>query len=443
MKTDENEETRTDGRAGSGTAGRYFAYLLVVLVLVQIMDAYSTAYTATFPSKIIEEFLPGLSPNEADAIMAISIGIATTGMFFVFVNQSLCDKLGRKAMLVLTTLGMALSALLLTLSSNIWSYTFFLFLTYLFFSSDVWLIYVNEESAPEKRGAYSNLVMALGILGPVMIPLLRNRFITDASPVGSWRGMSYFLVALGLPLSLVVALTVRETSKYLEVKARREGETGTGSHKPVNLRRNLSAILNSPRRTQVLVLLAMSFLLGFNYLFQQLGESYIQNNTALLERDVNNIITIIALTVIVGYLLTGFLADRLGRVPLVHFFSVMMVLGALMLFAGGKVPTKAGQFGLCAAGLATGYVSFNGLHIALRLVTVEIVPTERRGTGSGLRAFVQAVGVTTGFLLGSPLIRAWGLGVVFVAYAVPLLVNLVLTAKYVPETKGTDLSRVE
>ncbi|MHA1724956.1 MAG: hypothetical protein ACTSXH_08970 [Promethearchaeota archaeon] len=98
---------------------------------MQILDAYTTSYSAAFPSKIIEEFFSNYSPNEINSIMVLSIGIATIGMYFVFINQ-----LGRKVMLFIRTLGMGASALLLALSRNIVQYTFFLFLTYLFFSND-------------------------------------------------------------------------------------------------------------------------------------------------------------------------------------------------------------------------------------------------------------------------------------------------------------------
>jgi MFS family permease len=99
--------------------------MLLILILVTILDAYTTGYIAAFPSKIVEEFLSNYSVNEANSIMALSIGIATIGMYFVFINQYLADKLGRKFMLFITTLGMGISALLFSLSQNIIQFTIF------------------------------------------------------------------------------------------------------------------------------------------------------------------------------------------------------------------------------------------------------------------------------------------------------------------------------
>ncbi len=432
-------ETRTPSRVER--TKKYFMYLLLILILVQIMDAYSTAYTATFPSKIIEEFLPGYGQNEADALMSIAIGIATFGMYFVFVNQYFADRIGRKWMLAVTTFGMGFCAFLLTLSTDIWSYTLFLFLTYLFFSSDMWLIYINEEAPPEKRGLYTNIVLALGILGPILSPIFRGIFITETSPVGSWRGMTWFLIILGIPLSIVILFTVKETSKYEEIKVCGD-ELGL-TDLQIKFKENLRTINNSPRRKEILILLIMSFLLGFNFTLQQLGESFIQGNTDLTEKDINNIIMVIAISVIIGYLGTGILADKIGRVPLIYIFAVTMILAPIILFMGGQADTTAGQFALCALGIGIGYVSYNGLHIVIRLITVEIIPTGCRGTCSGLRAFVQAVGITGGFFLGSIITRSFGLGVTFIVFAIPLVVYFPLTLKFLKETKGTDLSTIQ
>ena len=150
----------------------YIRYLFFTLALVQIMDAYTTSYTAAFPSKIAEEFMV------SDTILQLMVAIATIGMYFVIFNQYFSDKFGRKIMLTVTTLGMGVSALFLALSTNAIIYTIFLFSTYLFFSSDMWLIYANEESPSKKKAIYTNILLACGILGPIMMPIMRGIFIT-------------------------------------------------------------------------------------------------------------------------------------------------------------------------------------------------------------------------------------------------------------------------
>lgn len=420
-------------------SSKYFKYMLIVLWFVQILDAYTTSYTAAFPSKIIEEFLSGFSANEANSIMALTIGIATIGSYFVFVNQLLADKLGRKLLLFITTLGMGASALLLTLSTSINQYTIFLFMTYLFFSSDMWIIYVNEESKSEKRAYYTNLLLAGGILGPILMPIFRTIFITETSPVGSWRGMTYFPTLLGIPLAIIILLTMKETSKFEEIKiGNNEAPREKGSF---FLKENIKYLFSSSRKTEYVAILIMSFLTGMNFIFLQMAESFAATYTTLTDSQISLIIYIIAVTVILTYLTTGILADKIGRKPLFYIFSLIMPIGTTLLYLGGQMST--GNFPIVVLGILCGYIAFDALQVLLRIVALEVVPTDKRGTGSGLRAFTQAIGMTSGLMLGSALTLFLGLGLAFIIISIPLILNFFLVFKFVKETKGTDLSLIK
>ncbi|MHA1804181.1 MAG: MFS transporter [Promethearchaeota archaeon] len=431
--------TENNTNAQVSRSSKYFKLMLIILLFVQILDAYTTTYTASFPSKIIEEFLPNYSPNEANSIMALSIGIATIGMYFVFINQFLSDKVGRKTMLFITTLGMGASALLLALSSNIIQYTIFLFLTYLFFSSDMWIIYINEEAESEKRAYYTNLLLAGGVLGPILMPIFRSIFITETSPVGSWRGMTYFPTFLGIPLALIILFTIKETSKYEEIK---RGNVPRSSMENSSLLKvNLKYLFTSSRKEEYLAILVMSFLTGLNFIFLQLAESFAASYTTLSESLINIVIYIVAISVIIAYLLTGILADKFGRKPLLYLFSLLMPIGAILLYLGGQMTSN--NFIIVVLGIVCGYVAYDALQVLLRIVVFEVVPTDKRGTGSGLRAFTQSLGITLGFMIGSVLTLFFGLGMAFILLSLPLLLNMIFIFKFLKETRGTNLSLIK
>jgi MFS family permease len=80
---------------------------------------------------------------------------------------------------------------------------------------------------------------------------------------------------------------------------------------------------------------------------------------------------------------------------------------------------------------------------AVRIISVEIVPTEKRGTAAGLRSILTATGTTAGLLLSSIVILFFGLGIAFIVFTLPLLINIPLAKKYIRETKGTDLTAVK
>lgn len=419
---------------------KYFIYMMIILALVQIMDAYSTSYTAAFPSSIQEEFLIipfGFDKTFAQVVMQIVIAIATLGIYFVFFNQYLSDKFGRKKMLFITTLGMGLSALLLALSINIFLYTIFLFSTYLFFNSDMWLIYAGEEAPPEKKASYINILLACGILGPIMMPIFRNIFITETSPVWAWRGMTFLPIILGIPLSFVILFTIKETKIYEEGKITRQFEVSQ-----ILLKDNVKKLLQSDRKKEIWAILVIGFFTGLNFNFMQMAESFLDSDTILTADDAGLIIAIVALAVIIGYLSIGFLADRIGRIPLLYASSIILPIGTIFLYLGSVL--TSGVFVICAIGISLGYVGYNGLLIVIRIIIQELVPTDKRGTGLGIRSLATSLGITSGFVLGSIFtLLISNLGISFIILSLPVLSHLYIIPKFIKETKGTDLSEVE
>ena len=83
----------------------YLIYMIFILIIVQILDTYTNFYNNVIPSKIIEEFLSGYSENVANSIFALCIAVASIGTYFAFLNQYMCDKVGRKVILIFTVFG--------------------------------------------------------------------------------------------------------------------------------------------------------------------------------------------------------------------------------------------------------------------------------------------------------------------------------------------------
>ncbi|TXT63687.1 MAG: hypothetical protein BAJALOKI3v1_330042 [Promethearchaeota archaeon] len=80
----------------------------------------------------------------------------------------------------------------------------------------------------------------------------------------------------------------------------------------------------------------------------------------------------------------------------------------------------------------------------IRIIIQELVPTDKRGTGLGIRSLATSLGTTGGFILGFVFTIVFkDLGISFIILSAPLLINIILIPKFVKETKGTDLSEVE
>jgi sugar phosphate permease len=85
-------------------------------------------------------------------------------------------------------------------------------------------------------------------------------------------------------------------------------------------------------------------------------------------------------------------------------------------------------------------IAYWGLYIILSITTIELIPTEARGTGNGFRGLMGSFGSTIGLILTSILVFFFSLQIVFLIFALMVLIDLPIIYKYVIETKGTDLS---
>ncbi|MGV9141567.1 MAG: MFS transporter [Promethearchaeota archaeon] len=418
----------------SGDSKKFFFYIVVVLIFVEILDTYTTLMLTVVPSKIIDEFLFSYPQNVAESIFQIAVAIATIGTYLVFLNQFMADKIGRKTLLAMTVFGMGIASFLVSISGNIIQYAIFLFFLYIFFSSDIWVIYINEETKPGKRAFWTNLILVGGVIGALLVPIFRSIFITETT--SNWRGMTYFAILLAIPLGFLILFTFKETSKYIELK----GEQLAKNENQNLLKRNLKNIFSTSHKKEFLSILIISFLVGLNYLFVNIGESYLANSSSLNDSEINIVVYAISFSVIIGYLFTGFIADKYGRRILLYFYSFLMPISILMVIIGANL--QSGALFIVSIGASLANVSYWGLGVLVRIVTLEITPTNARGTGTGLKSLLGAIGITSGLLMSSAITLFFNLGLSFIIFSFLLLINIPLTSIFIKETKDSDLSLI-
>lgn len=415
----------------------YLIYLLIILMLVQILDTYVTFSLNVVQSKIIEEFLSDYPFNTAVSILAMCLAISTLGLYFVFLNQYIADRVGRKKLMAISVFGMGLMSLLLTFSTNIFEYTFYLFLLNLFYGADIWVIYINEESPKDKRASWTSYVLLGGLVGSFLIPVFRSIYITDTSPATAWRGMTYFSILLGIPLGIVIVLTIKETSKYQEIKRDKSLKLETTKE----FKTKLKTLFHPSRRKVIIVLLTMAFIRALSFIFLILGEAYLSGSPYLNEHDINIIVLAMSITIALGYLITGILADKIGRKPLMYLYSILLPISLIIIVIGRNSSQNALIIVCIGAGLAD--ISFFGMAVLVTIVTIENLPTEVRGTGNGLKTLFNAIGMTIGLILTSIIILRWGFEVILIIFGLLNLIFVPLIYKYIKETKGVDLSIIK
>ncbi len=416
---------------------KYLIYLFVILFIVQILDSYVSLYNNVVPSKVIEQFLPGFEKNVAESIMTFCLFIASFGAFLAFFTHNITDKIGRKIPLLLNVVLMGIISLLIFFSVSIVDYTIYLLVLYILNYSDFWLMYVNEESPAEKKAFWTNMVLLGGVLGALLMPLFRAIFITETSPVGSWKGMTYLPIFMGIPLGIIIALTIKETSKYELIK----NQKIEVNEKSSNFREGLKTILKSDNKSAYLTIVVIYFIRGINQIFITLGEVIISSSPYLSEGEVALVILAMGISSIFGYLFTGILADKIGRKPLLYIYCALFPIGMIFTFTGVNNPQYA--FAMVTTGAVLSNLGYWGVWITISIIVIELVPTEVRGTGSGFKVLMGALGVTIGTLLSSFIAFFVGLEVALFGFSFLYLIGLPLNFLYLKETKGTDLSEVD
>jgi len=402
----------------------------LVLIFVEILDTYTTNYLNVVVSDISSEFFPYLFGDAAISFFQIFVAIATLGMYFVFLNQYLADKVGRKFLLVFTVFGMGIASLFIALSTNIIIYTVFLFLLYFFFNSDIWVIYINEESPADKRALFTNLVLVGGVGGALLIP-----FFHDFVSLFNWRIMTYFAIILGIPLSLLIFFTFKETSKFLEIKV---NESLVKERRKL-FKENFKTIFKSSRRKEFLIILIISLIIGLNNLFILVGEDFLSDS--FTTEDVDTIVWVMGIASIIGYLITGITADKIGRKPLCYIYSIIFPVSILIIILGVNFAGGSLMMVIIGAGLAN--LSFWGLRILISIMALEIIPTQTRGTGAGLKTLATSAGITAGLIVSSIITFSQGLAVSFLTFSLLFFGVFFLILIFLKETKGVNLSNID
>jgi len=415
-----------------GGIGSNFKYLIIILMLVQILDSYTTLFPGAIPSAIAAEFLSDKSTNVQNAIMAFANGLVSSGMMLLFFSQYLSDKIGRKKMLGISVGGLAMASLGMFFATNFVMYMVFVFFLYFFFSSDIWLIYINEEVEANKRAYYSNIVLMVGLVGAMSMVICRLIFITETDPF--WRGMTFFPIFLGIPLCILIFLTFNETSRYRLMKE--SGECISRSFKE-----DIKAIFKTENRKSYIFLLVIVFIRGGSSIYLTLFEKYIDDVGTLNQDQVTSIFFLTVFTVLIAYALNGFLADRIGRKPLLYLWSALAPISVILWVFGAYNTENA--YAIVMFGYALSHISYWGSIGILRLITIESLPTDRRGTGVGFRSMIGAFGGTIGLLLSSLVILALGLGVTFIIFVMGNFVVIPLTILFLKETKGVELAEIK
>ncbi|MHA1328650.1 MAG: MFS transporter [Promethearchaeota archaeon] len=207
------------------------------------------------------------------------------------------------------------------------------------------------------------------------------------------------------------------------------------------LKNNLKILFKSSNRKGFIAILITSFIISFNYITKSLLESYLTSSPYITQDDATIIILIISLATFIGYIFTGIVADKLGRKLIFYMYALIQPISVIIIVIGTYIPINTLIIVSVGGGFA--YITSQCLVVVIRIVTLEILPTEARGIGTGVKSLVAAIGMTAGMLLSSPFILNLGLGITFIIFSIPYIIIIPLIYYNLKETKGIDLSSIK
>ncbi|GAH99735.1 unnamed protein product, partial [marine sediment metagenome] len=100
--------------------------------------------------------------------------------------------------------------------------------------------------------------------------------------------------------------TIKETSKYEEIK-----ESRLKTNEKTNLlKKNLNIVFKSDNRMAYITVLILHSIWILNGIYYSLAELYMSQSPYLNEGDINIVVLILVPSIMGGFLVTGFFADK-------------------------------------------------------------------------------------------------------------------------------------
>ena len=398
----------------------YLIYLIIFMGLVALMDQYLSTIKTTALPYILDEYK--ITPTQFSNLEGIFFVLT----FFIFLLNSLVDRIGRKYSILLLIAIMGFSSLgVLLFSSTI--YWFMILYTLAIFAtvSNMWTIPISEESPTEGRAKYVALVYIIGLipLQALLPPLIINTLHL------SWKWMYGCMSLLMLPL-IVIWFFMKETNRYDIIKQERKDGTRKNHIFGIGVidKKDVRYILFSSA-VWLCWLVYQFFYYWLGYYFMTIkGYSLTNWSTVLL-------VTLI-LAMAGGYL-SGWIMDRLGRKPtlIMGCVGLSLVLILLAFGQGFMLPVATALIGF--------FTSFTYTWIVVYIP--EVFPTERRGACIGWTTTLARISYVVGPLLVGFLLNLFpSMEWFWIIAAGIMLLPIAIVFFFNPsETKVKDLETIE
>jgi MFS family permease len=397
----------------------YLRLLMVLLGTATFFEGYDTGIAAVVIPDLARDFHV---PND---LLGSPVSIVNLGALFALFVIAVGDRVGRRPLLIATTLLYALFTGLTAAAHSVATFTAIQFLARMFLVSElaVAITIATEEFPADRRGRIIGSLSLLGAFGLIAV-VVAYRFVAHTSL--GWRGL-YLLGAIPLVAAAPLRTRLRESRRWLEAKARGERLRRT----PVRL------VLAGAYRQRLLVVSGMLFCFNFAVLS---GAAYwtlfARNERGLPANTANAFLAAAVVIGLPGYVLAGRLQDRWGRR---RTWTLFMLAGTAFGIAAFQVHGRGPMLAALAGAV---FFGLGGTPV-INAVSSELFATEIRATALAIaRSFFGTLGASAGLFLVPRLASQQGLIGSYgnaLALAGLALIPAAVLLNRLPETAGREL----
>lgn len=460
----QKEIARLEREKAKPKKGGYIAFLVLIICVVYVTDEIASQIHTLMKTEIATDLLAKFGESSVGVLDILGI-IAFPFQALSLLYKPLSDKYGRKPFLVLNTLGMGIALFLIYLSNNLVLYVIGSTIAQFFVPHDMQVVYITESSPPKHRAKLYSIVKGVATFGIMLIPLFRKLFMTSAS---EWRMVYLVPAILGIVVSLVALMSLRETDAFIESRLRylkmteEEKQAAKESKDSSESQGGLIAafrfvISHSQLRwlyvaiafATVGVLITMHYqtIISYGYAQAYLARGLYPTLEAALEAVSVGAVTSALFMFPVGsgivQLSHGFISDKWGRKSAIVTMAVTTIVSLIIFSQGAQRewnPYLVGFFSGCCIGSFWACSDINIIMVG------ESSPTNLRSSIISLQMFALGFGYIVTYAVGVPLITYLGntsIATVSLCLALPsLIISLFVLIFKTKETKGTNLETV-
>ncbi|MBR5410494.1 MAG: MFS transporter [Clostridia bacterium] len=445
------ELTRLEALRSKKRYAGYFAVLLIIIVLTDVLDNLATNVGGNMTSSFITEFFVNGTvfgkSYEYESGLALHNTISLIGYVLALLApfyKSLADRIGRKPLFAMSALGMALSLLVIFICK---SYPVFLigsFMLSFFIGSDIQILYVLEEAPKEKRATVYSLLKGLGGLSSVAIPAMRATLMEN-DPT-KWRNVYLLPGLFGLAVTVLIVLFVKETHVFLDkristLQGRRTPEAAPdASAKKTEARAGIVPAIRYIWRHKDLRTLILIKMLFDAAIIAMTNYESIMYRANMTTEDITTAEFYYPFLYCGAVIVSGFLADRIGRKKTVFLFGLISAASFVLFIVSAN-----GLWHPAVVGLGYG-LYLGGYWIGrdyMEIISTEMVPTHIRASIIGAEGLLVYIGMAVGFAFVNIGILIAPLWLICSLFALPcILISVFLLQRKVNETMGVDYETI-